>query len=167
MTEVQKNYIFDSEKAMMKLKRMAYEILENNQENDQLVFAGITGNGTVIADIMAAMIREISGRTIEQVTIEMDKQHPTNIVINPNLDVNEKVVVIIDDVTNSGKTISYALKPFLEHYPKKIQTLVLVQRSHTKFPVHANYVGHSLSTFLHEHIFVEVNGNKVLGAYVA
>lgn len=167
MSEVQKNYIFDAEKAMMKMKRMAYEILENNQEQDQLVFAGIAGNGKVIADIMRKLVQEISGRSIEQVTVALDKQLPKDVVLHPSIDLNDKVVIIIDDVTNSGKTISYGLKPFLDQHPKKIQTLVLVERSHTKFPVHANYVGHSLSTFLNDHIFVEVDQDRVLGAYVA
>lgn len=167
MSEVQKNYILDEEKAMMKMRRMAFEILENNSEDDSLVIAGISGNGIVIADIMVSLIREISGRTPEQVTIQLDKQHPTTVTISPEIDLNDKVVVIVDDVTNSGKTITYGLKPFLLYYPKKIQTLVLVERSHTKFPVHANYVGHSLSTFLHEHIFVEVDGREIKGAYVA
>lgn len=167
MSEAQKNYIFDAEKAMMKMKRMAYEILENNQADDQLVFAGIQGNGSIIADLMANLVQEISGRKIERVSIDLNKQHPMNVVVSPSIDVNDKVVIIIDDVTNSGKTISYGLKPFLEHHPKKIQTLVLVERSYTKFPVRADYVGHSLSTFLNEHIFVEVKNNIVTGAYVA
>lgn len=167
MLEVQKNYILNGEKASMKMKRMAYEILENNNEDDCLVIAGIDGNGSVIANIIVSHLFEISGKKPEQVTISLDKQHPTDINITPQINVDGKVVIIIDDVTNSGKTITYGLKPFLQHHPKKIQTLVLVERSHTKFPVHANYVGHRLSTFLHEHIFVEVDGEKVTGAYVA
>lgn len=167
MSEVQKNYILDAEKAMMKMKRMAYEILENNNADENLVIAGISGNGSVIADIMVSLIQQISGKRPEQITIELNKQHPSEVTISPSLHLDGKVVIIVDDVTNSGKTITYGLKPFLDHHPKKIQTLVLVERSHTKFPVHANYVGHSLSTFLHEHIFVEVQGDKVTGAFVA
>jgi pyrimidine operon attenuation protein/uracil phosphoribosyltransferase len=77
------------------------------------------------------------------------------------------VVIIVDDVSNSGKTLTYALKPILSFSPRKVQTLVMVERSHRKFPVHPDYVGLSLSTFLHEHIYVEVEGNQVTGAYVA
>jgi pyrimidine operon attenuation protein/uracil phosphoribosyltransferase len=76
------------------------------------------------------------------------------------------VVIIIDDVANSGKTLLYAVKPFLEFQPKKIQTLVLVERSHNNFPVRPDYVGLSISTTLQEHIFVEVKDGEVTGAYM-
>lgn len=167
MSKPQKNYILDADKAMMKLKRMAYEILENNSVDDSLIIAGVTGNGTIIADIIVSLLREISNISTEQVVIEMDKHHPTVVQMSPDINIDGKVVIMVDDVTNSGKTITYGLKALLHHHPKKIQTLVLVERSHTKFPVHANYVGHSLSTFLHEHIIVEVEGKRVKGAYVA
>jgi pyrimidine operon attenuation protein/uracil phosphoribosyltransferase len=76
------------------------------------------------------------------------------------------VIIIIDDVSNSGKTLSYALKPFLEFHPKKIRTLVLVERSHTSFPVRPDYVGLSVATTIQEHIFVEVKGEELIGAYM-
>jgi len=83
------------------------------------------------------------------------------------MDFKNRVVVIIDDVINSGKTLLYALKPFLDVYPKKIQTLVLVERTHTRFPVHANYKGFTLATTLQEHIIVEVEGDEILGAFLS
>ena len=82
------------------------------------------------------------------------------------MDFNGQVVIIVDDVVNSGKTLLYSVKPFLEFQPKKIQTLVLVERSHNNFPVHPDYIGLSLSTTLLEHIFVEVQGDEVTGAYL-
>ncbi len=82
------------------------------------------------------------------------------------VDFNDRVVILVDDVTNSGKTLMYALKPFLQQYPKKIQMLVMVERSHKKFPVQPDYVGLSLSSTLHEHIYVEVEGDRITGAYL-
>ncbi|MEJ7769041.1 MAG: phosphoribosyltransferase family protein, partial [Chitinophagaceae bacterium] len=79
---------------------------------------------------------------------------------------DDSVIILIDDVTNSGKTLLYALKPFLAHHPKKIQTLTLVERSHKLFPVSSDYVGISLATTLQEHIFVEVENGQVSGAYL-
>jgi pyrimidine operon attenuation protein/uracil phosphoribosyltransferase len=73
---------------------------------------------------------------------------------------------VIDDVSNSGKTVLYAMKPFLAYHPRKIQALVLVERSHNSFPVHPDYSGISIATTLQEHIYVEVEGEKVLGAYL-
>ena len=69
-------------------------------------------------------------------------------------------------VCNSGKTLLYALKPFIASQPKKIQTLVLVERTHTSFPVRPDYVGLSIATTIQEHIFVEVKGEEVIGAYL-
>jgi len=167
MPGIEKNYILSADAAAMKMRRMAFEILENNAEEDHIVFAGIAANGLAVANSIAATYNSISGKTSEVITLSLDKKHPSEVKVNRSLDLNGKVVVVVDDVTNSGKTLTYALKPLLDAYPKKIQTLVMVERSHKKFPVHPDYVGLSLSTFLHEHIFVEVEDGKVLGAYVA
>jgi pyrimidine operon attenuation protein/uracil phosphoribosyltransferase len=75
-------------------------------------------------------------------------------------------VILIDDVSNSGKTLLYAIKPFLNSSPKKIQTLVLVERSHNLFPVKPDYVGLSVATTLQEHIYVEVDKGRVKGAWL-
>jgi pyrimidine operon attenuation protein/uracil phosphoribosyltransferase len=167
MNEVKKNYILTAEKAMMKMRRMAYEILENNGTEQEIILAGVIGNGTVIASIMSSLLKEIAGFQVTQLLITLDKQQPKDVLIEPAINFNNKVVILIDDVINSGKTLTYALKPFLAANPAKIQTLVLVERTHTKFPVQANFVGLPLSTFLHEHIFVEVDGEQVLGAFVS
>ncbi len=76
------------------------------------------------------------------------------------------MIIVVDDVSNSGKTLLYALKPFINSHPKKIQILVLVERTHTSFPVRPDYVGLSIATTIQEHIFVEVNGEEVAGAYL-
>lgn len=79
---------------------------------------------------------------------------------------NDKVIIVADDVVNSGKTLLYAIKPFLEFKPKKIQTLVLVERTHKAFPVTSDYVGLSIATTIQEHIIVEVEGEEINGAYM-
>ena len=79
---------------------------------------------------------------------------------------NQINILFVDDVANTGKTMFYAIKPVLAFSPKKVQLAVLIDRQHKQFPVAADYVGLSLSTFLHEHIFVEVVGNTIEGAYV-
>ena len=77
-----------------------------------------------------------------------------------------KKVVLIDDVANSGRTMLYALKPLLNTYPKKIQTLALVERTHKSFPVDMDYTGLSVSTNLDEHIYVEEKDGEILGAWI-
>jgi pyrimidine operon attenuation protein/uracil phosphoribosyltransferase len=166
MPTIEKNYILSADAAKKKMRRMAYEILENNTEADHILFAGIADNGLVVARAIAAIVHEISGKSTEIISLTLDKKHPSVVQTDRPVDFDNQVVIIVDDVTNSGKTLTYALKPILEAYPRKIQTLVLVERSHKKYPVHPDYVGISLSTFLHEHIFVEVTGETIEGAYV-
>jgi pyrimidine operon attenuation protein/uracil phosphoribosyltransferase len=98
--------------------------------------------------------------------IKLDKKNPLVCEIVDAPIIKDQVVVVMDDVINSGRTFLYALLPLLEEMPRKIQTLTLVERSYKTFPVHADYVGISLSTTLQDHIYVEVLGEKVIGAYL-
>jgi pyrimidine operon attenuation protein/uracil phosphoribosyltransferase len=166
MTASTKNYILKEATAEKKLRRMAYEILENNAEENEIILAGIRESGSVVARNIQKMVGEISEIKSEMITISLDKKHPTSVILSKNPDFNNKVIIVIDDVTNSGKTLLYAMKPFLEFHPKKIQTLVLVERTHKKFPIKPDYVGLSIATTLQEHIYVEVEGERVKGAYM-
>ncbi len=162
-----KNYILDQSVAEKKLRRMALEILENNADEKELIIAGIEESGSVLARNIQELIGEFAPEIkTELFSIKLDKRAPKEIKLDRQADFNGKVIIIVDDVANSGKTLLYALKPFLDYHPRKIQTLVLVERSHNSFPVRPDYVGVSLSTTLQEHIFVEVNEKRVLGAYL-
>ena len=89
---------------------------------------------------------------------QIDKQNQKLEDLNLALeqqDLNNKVVLLVDDVLNTGKTMIYALHPFLNYAVKKIATIVLVDRNHNLFPVRADYVGLSMATTLQEHISVE------------
>lgn len=163
---MEKKYILDERAVVMKIRRMAYEILENNASDTALILAGIRDNGSVLARQLASVLREISSKQVDLVDIAFDKRHPSEVTVDVPVDFNDKVVVLVDDVTNSGKTLLYALKPFLSQYPRKIQTLVLVERSHKTYPIHPDYVGTSLATTLQEHIVVETSGDRVTGAYL-
>ena len=164
---MEKKYILSRSAVAMKLRRIAYEILENNRGENHIILAGIHDSGSVLASQLQSILTEISPLSTQLITISFDKKHPSVIDISNQIDFTDKVIIIIDDVTNSGKTLLYALKPFLEYYPRKIQTLVLVERSHKTYPIHPDYVGLSLSTTLQEHIFVEVTNNEISGAYLA
>ena len=96
----------------------------------------------------------------------LDKKHPTSIAISPSLDVNGKIVLLVDDVANSGRTLTYAIKPYLEAHPKSIQTLVLVDRTHKKFPIQPDYVGFSLASTLQEYIDLDVEEGVIKGAWM-
>lgn len=166
MADIVKNYILNDIIAGKKLLRMAYEILENNSNEKELIFAGIRESGSVVARNIQKLISGLSAIKTEIITISLDKKHPNDVVLNKSIDFNNKVIIVIDDVANSGRTLLYALKPFLAYHPKKIQTLVLIDRTHKAFPINPDYVGISIATTLQDHIYVEVDSEKVLGAYL-
>ncbi|MFC0771413.1 phosphoribosyltransferase family protein [Terrimonas alba] len=166
MTTVEKKYILDQKGAEQKMRRMALEIMENNHDEPELILVGIRESGSVVARTIQKMIGEISDVKTKLLTITLDKRMPNEIELSETSDFNNKVIILVDDVANSGKTLLYALKPFLTYHPKKIQALVLVERSHNSFPVHSDYVGLSIATTLQEHIFVEVKDENIVGAYL-
>jgi pyrimidine operon attenuation protein/uracil phosphoribosyltransferase len=165
-TTLTKNYILDASVAGKKMRRMALEIVEHNADEKEIIIAGIRESGSVVAKCIQQFIASFSSIKTDLITISLDKREPREITLSKDVDFNDKVIIVVDDVANSGKTLLYALKPFLDYQPKKIQTLVLVERSHNNFPVRPDYVGLSIATTLQDHIFVEVEGDKVLGAYL-
>lgn len=146
---------------------MAYEILEHNAEEKELILAGIRESGSAIARNIQRLLTEAGFSQTQLLTLSLDKKLPMEVKVNENAAFDDKVIIVVDDVANSGKTLLYALKPFLAFHPKKIQVLVLVERTHKAFPVKPDYVGLSIATTLQEHIFVEVEGDLVKGAYLA
>ena len=161
-----KNYILDEGTAARKLQRMAYEILENNLDEPELILAGIRDSGSVIARNIQQLLQQIGGMKTEIIDISLDKKNPDEITLSKKMDFTNKVIVVVDDVANSGKTMLYAMKPFLAFQPKKIQTLALVERTHKKYPVKTDYVGLSVATTLQEHIYVDVEESVIKGAYM-
>ena len=145
---------------------MALEIAEDNMDEKSIILAGIRESGSVVAKCIQQYLSAISDLKTELISIALDKRIPKEVTLSKKMDFNDKIIIVIDDVANSGKTLLYAIKPFLEFQPKKIQALVLVARSHNSFPVHPDYVGLSIATTLQEHINVEVSNDKVLGAYM-
>jgi pyrimidine operon attenuation protein/uracil phosphoribosyltransferase len=157
--------ILNAQEALRKLRRMAFQIAENNTGEEKLVIAGIVGNGFLLAQALVAELKQVMEVTIDLITITLNKKQPLDAVVEER-DFNNSVLIVVDDVANTGKTLLYALKPFLQFQPKKIQTLVLVERSHKLFPVQADYVGLSVSTTLQEHITVETENGLVKGAWL-
>ena len=161
-----KNCVLSKEVINRKIRRMALQVAEENIEEKELVIAGIEGNGETVAKCLITELSKIASFTIEQMLVQLNKKKPENVVFNKSLDLNNKVIILVDDVANTGKTMLYALKPFLNAHPKKIQTLVLVERSHKLFPVQTDYAGLSISTTLQDHIIVETEGEVIMGAWL-
>jgi pyrimidine operon attenuation protein / uracil phosphoribosyltransferase len=163
---MEKKQILTADMADMKLRRMAYEILENNPGAGTITLAGINGNGVIVARQVADILASIGSVQVESIEVRMDKRNPGDASLSRTISLEGRVVILVDDVTNSGRVLAYALKPFLNGYPVTIQSLVLVERSHKTFPIHPDFVGLTLSTTLHEHISVEVDGDRISGAWV-
>ena len=161
-----KKYILSKEVAGKKLRRMALEICERNYNESELLLIGIKESGMALAEKISAYIKDTFSGKVSVHSLTIDKKTPAAVQITPPADCKDRVVVLIDDVANSGRTMLYALQPLLATYPKKIQTLALVERTHKSFPVDIDYTGLSVSTGADEHIYVEVEAGEVMGAWM-
>jgi pyrimidine operon attenuation protein/uracil phosphoribosyltransferase len=165
----QQNRILDRQQIQQKIKRIAFEIYENNFEEPALLLAGIHENGYLVAQLIAHELKSISPITIELAGISLHKHHPLDhpIVVEPQeLDLKNRVIILVDDVLNTGKTLAYSLQSFLKTEVKKVETATLINRHHTLYPISATYTGMSLSTTLQEHIRVVLADNDQFGAYL-
>ncbi|MBC3538424.1 phosphoribosyltransferase family protein [Rufibacter sediminis] len=151
------NRILDHYQILQKIKRMAFEIYEQNFEEKELVLAGIHENGYFLAQRLAQELREISPLEIRLMGIELHKTEPLahDIVITPALpSLTDTTVILVDDVLNTGKTLAYTLREFLDKDCKKLEIATLINRHHTRYPISSTYTGYSLATTLREHIRV-------------
>ncbi len=158
--------LLDASQINRKLLRMAYEIYENNFDEKEIIICGVQGNGITLASVLANKLSEICEASLHVVEILIDKTNPINCSLNTEKNLEKKCIIVVDDVANSGRTLLYALNPFLNVIAKKIQIAVLIDRKHKKYPVAADYIGHLVTTTLQEHIDVVVNKEKVEGAYL-
>lgn len=161
-----KNCILNKQSIGRKVKRMALEVAEQNLEEKELIIAGINGNGEIVAKILTEELNKIQSFKIQTISIYINKKNPLEVSTSESIDFNDKTVIIVDDVANTGRIIMYALKPFLNFRPRKIQTMVLVERSHKLFPIQNDYTGLSVATTLQEHIAVETEGEEITGAWL-
>lgn len=152
-----KNLILDAAQVKQKIRRMAFEIYENNFKEKNLVIAGIDGQGYVLAKLLAKEVEAVAEIEISLVKVSLDKLAPQQGEVTLDCDVKtvkKKCIIVVDDVLNTGRTLAYGLKPFLDTEVKKIETAVLVNRSHTLFPIYPQYTGYELSTTIKDHVVV-------------
>lgn len=164
----EKDLILDKVQILQKIKRISYEILENNIGEKELVIAGIAEGGYKLARMLSNELQKESDFRIRLVKITLDKQAPFKSKIEVDCDIKtmkDKTIIIVDDVLHTGRTFVQSMKPFLEVDVKKIQTMVLINRSHSLFPVTANYTGYELSTTLSDHVLVDLS-SKDFGVYL-
>lgn len=146
-----------------KINRLAIEILENNYTEKKILLAGINNNGLGFAKLLMKAINKISDVEVILANITLNPAKPTSEDVAIDIDeaiFRNKVVVIVDDVANTGRTIFFAFKPFLDILTKKVEVAVLIDRKHKSFPIKVDYVGLSLATTLKENIKVKLGAVK-------
>jgi pyrimidine operon attenuation protein/uracil phosphoribosyltransferase len=148
--------ILDKDQIQQRINRIAYQILEDNLDEEEIVLAGIWDRGYKLALRLEQVLSEISELKIVMLKIELDRLN-SKLVASTDLDESHwknKVIILVDDVLNSGKTLAYGLGVFLNTPHKKIRTVVLVDRRHKIFPIATDFVGLELATVLKEHVDV-------------
>ncbi len=161
--------ILDKKQIGQKIARLTMEILEQNYLQKELILAGINNNGTHFAGMLRDEIERVSEVKVHLTTVRLSPAKPVADEITldfPTKELRNKVVIIVDDVANTGRTLFYAFQPLLEVLPKKVQVAVLVDRKHKSFPIAVNYVGLSLATTLRENIRAELRDEANLGIYL-
>ncbi len=159
----EKTLILSQEQINQKIKRMAFEIWEHNFKEKEILLAGIEGQGFILAQRIGKVLEDISTLQIRLIKVSLDKLAPTQSEISVNedpADFKNKTIILVDDVLNTGRTIAYSMKVFLQVKIKKLEVAVLVNRSHSQFPVSANYTGYELSTTINDHVEVVLKPNK-------
>lgn len=168
MAVMEKSVILTDKQIKQKTKRIAYEIFENNFSEKELLLAGIKDQGYVFANFIKNHLESIAPFAVRLIAISLDKETPTQSAITLDCEESElrnKSIVLIDDVSNSGRTLAYSMKPFLNVKVKKLETAVLVNRSHTRFPIAIRYSGYELATTINEHVEVQLS-TEACAAYL-
>ncbi len=157
-----KNIILTDTEISHKTKRIAYQIYETFSSESEVILAGIASNGYIFAQKIAQELTQISDLKVTLCEVKINKQNPKDAILTSisKEEYENKGLVLIDDVLNSGTTLIYGVKHFLDVNLSKFKTAVLVDRNHKKYPVKADFKGLSLSTSLQEHIHVVFDENK-------
>jgi pyrimidine operon attenuation protein/uracil phosphoribosyltransferase len=164
-----KTLILSARQIQQRIDRISYQIYENNYLEQEIVMAGIAANGYLLAQRIAEKLQDISKIKVKLAEITVNKKDPLSEKVKISVSEKElrnKVVIVVDDVLESGRTMMYGIDPFLKYSVKRLTTVVLVNRDHRSFPIKADFVGISLATTMQEHITVELQGGKNDAVYL-
>lgn len=168
-----KGQIMDANRLDRTLKRISHEIIEKNDHLDQVVLVGIKTRGEFLANRLQAKIAEIEEIELPVEVLDIsfyrddlkhiDDSHEPKVKGEPFVhDLNEKTVVLVDDVLFTGRTVRAAMDAILtQTRPNRIQLAILIDRGHRELPIRADFVGKNVPSALSEKIQVslkEVDG---------
>jgi len=153
---MKKEIILNTKQINQKIARIAHQIIESNIDEEEVIIAGIEKNGYIIAIKLEEILIKISDLNITTCSVKINKKNPLDKVVTSlsKEEYRNKSLVLVDDVLNSGATLIYAIKHFLDTEIKQFKTAVLVNRNHKKYPVKADFKGISLSTTTISHVKV-------------
>lgn len=164
-----KTLILNTQQILQKVNRIAYQIYEDNCYEKEITVVGIDKKGYLIAKLIADQLKNISDLkiTLAKLTIDKENAHSNNEKLDvDSQSLNDKVVILVDDVLNTGKSLIFGVKYLLNFPIKKMSTAVLVDRNNKKYPIGTHYVGLALSTTLKNHISIEFR-SKDIKAYLS
>lgn len=154
--------ILNSKQIEQKTERIAYEIFENSFEEDILFIGGVKGNGFEFAERLIEKLNQISEdsypKGIRLFEVSVNKTNPLNHSIDLSIadsELENASIILVDDVINSGSTLVHATARILQQNVKNIKTAILVNRTHRRFPILADFVGLDITTTLQDNIVVE------------
>lgn len=163
----EKAQVLDREMISRALARMAHEIIERNRGTQDLVIVGILRRGACLARRLADCVKKIDNRQVPVGTLDITlyRDDLTLLAAQPvvrkteiNFDIQDKKVILVDDVLYTGRTIRSALSELIDFgRPKCIQLAVLIDRGHRELPIRADYVGKNIPTSQNEIVEVRLD----------
>ncbi|MFN8280679.1 MAG: phosphoribosyltransferase family protein [Saprospiraceae bacterium] len=149
--------ILNSTQIGNKLQRIASEIFERHADSGQLILAGINNKGYLMASDLSQRLKAIGMKDIRLCRLKLNPAKPLETRAELDIPVDQlsgKVVIVVDDVANSGRTLFFAMQPMMEVLLKSLEICVLIERMHKSYPVSVDYVGLRLATTVKQNIEV-------------
>jgi pyrimidine operon attenuation protein/uracil phosphoribosyltransferase len=159
-----KAFIMDEKSVTRALTRISHEIIERNKGIENLVIIGIKSRGIPMAKRIIGIIKDIEGESVPYYSLDIsmyrdDVNNVDSININKekDMDVKDKIVILVDDVLFTGRTVRAAMDAIINQgRPKKIELAVLIDRGHRELPIRADFVGKNVPTSRSERVTVHI-----------
>ena len=156
--------VLNKKQIEQKIARIAMQILEENYKEKILILAGLNNNGAHFADLLITELRRVGKPEIIGTTVKLNPARPLTDPVSiglPEEELRNRVIILVDDVANTGRTLFYACHPLMRVLPKKVQVAVLVDRKHKSYPIAADFVGLSLATTFSDDVVVDLERMEV------